>query len=116
MNRTVLSQNITRGYGEFELDVRPPPLFKDYHYKNGSFYFRHLIEPYVIYRRIWGIHDFDRYIRFDYVDAIADTNEIEFGVSNRFLLVAQQRTSAVQQRRKRGPDSGPQPPRSPMKP
>jgi LPS-assembly protein len=85
VNRTVLSQNITRGYGEFELDVRPPPLFKDYHYKNGSFYFRHLIEPYVIYRRIWGIHDFDRYIRFDYVDAIADTNEIEFGVSNRFF-------------------------------
>jgi LPS-assembly protein len=85
VNRNVLGQNITRGYGEFELDVRPPPLFKDYQRRNGSFYFRHLIEPYVIYRRIWGINDFDRYIRFDYVDAIADTNEIEFGVSNRFF-------------------------------
>jgi len=84
-NRAVLGQSITRGYGEFELDVRPPPLFKDFHYRNGSFYFRHLIEPYVIYRRIWGIHDFDRYIRFDYVDAVADTNEIEFGVTNRFF-------------------------------
>ena len=85
LNRAVLGQSITRGYGEFELDVRPPPLFKDYERRNGSFYFRHLIEPYIIYRRIWGIHDFDRYIRFDYVDAVADTNEIEFGVSNRFF-------------------------------
>lgn len=84
-NRAVLGQSITRGYGEFELDVRPPPLFKDFHRSGGSFFFRHLIEPYITYRRIWGIKDFDRYIRFDYVDAVADTNEIEFGITNRFF-------------------------------
>ena len=85
VNRQVLSQNITRGYGEFEVDVRPPALFKDYHRSNGSFFFRHLIEPYIIYRRIFGVNNFDRIIRFDYMDAVADTNEIEFGVSNRFF-------------------------------
>jgi len=84
-NRQVLSQNITRSYGEFEIDVRPPALFKDYHRSNGSFFFRHLIEPYIIYRRIMGINDFDQIIRFDYMDAVADTNEIEFGVTNRFF-------------------------------
>jgi LPS-assembly protein len=31
------------------------------------------------------VNDFDRVIRFDYVDAVADTNEIEFGISNRFF-------------------------------
>ena len=85
INRQVLSQNLTRGYGEFELDFRPPALFKDYHRPNGGFFFRHLIEPYLIYRRIVGNNDFARIIRFDYVDAVADTNEIEFGISNRFF-------------------------------
>lgn len=84
-NRAILGRNISRGYGEFELDFRPPPLAKDFHRRDGSFFFRHLIEPYITYRRIFGIDNFDRIIRFDYVDALADTNEIEFGVSNRFF-------------------------------
>ncbi len=84
-NREVLSQNLTRSYGEFELDVRPPALAKDFHRGNGTFFFRHVIEPYVIYRKLSGINNFNSIIRFDYVDAIADTNEIEFGVANRFF-------------------------------
>jgi LPS-assembly protein len=39
----------------------------------------------MIYRKISGINNFDRIIRFDYIDAIADTNEIEFGIANRFF-------------------------------
>lgn len=84
-NRNVLSRNLTRGYGEFELDFRPPAFFKDFHRRSGGFFFRHLIEPYITYRRIVGVNNFDRVIRFDYLDAIADTNEIEFGISNRFF-------------------------------
>lgn len=83
--RDVLSRNLTRSYGEFELDVRPPAFAKDFRHKGGGFWFRHLIEPYVVYRKLSGINNFDRIIRFDYVDAIADTNEIEFGVANRFF-------------------------------
>jgi len=83
--RDVLSRNITRSYGEFELDVRPPAFAKDFRHGDGGFWFRHVIEPYVVYRKISGINDFNRIIRFDYVDAIADTNEIEFGVANRFF-------------------------------
>jgi LPS-assembly protein len=83
--RDVLSRNLTRSYGELELDLRPPAFFKDYHRGSGTFFFRHLIEPYITYRKISGINNFDRIIRFDYIDAIADTNEIEFGVSNRFF-------------------------------
>jgi LPS-assembly protein len=83
-NRAILSRNITRSYGEFELDVRPPALAKDFQ-RGGAFWFRHVIEPYLVYRKISGVNDFDRVIRFDYVDAVADTNEIEFGISNRFF-------------------------------
>lgn len=82
--RDVLSRNVTRSYGEFELDVRPPAFAKDFRRK-GGFFFRHVIEPYVIYRKVSGINNFDRIIRFDYVDTIADTNEIEFGIANRFF-------------------------------
>ena len=83
--RDVLSRNLTRSYGEFELDVRPPAFAKNFHRGGGGFFFRHVIEPYVVYRKISGINNFDRIIRFDYVDAVADTNEIEFGISNRFF-------------------------------
>lgn len=83
--RDVLSRNITRSYGEFELDVRPPAFAKDFRHGDGGFWFRHVIEPYVQYRKISGINDFNRIIRFDYNDAVADTNEIEFGIANRFF-------------------------------
>jgi LPS-assembly protein len=104
INRQVLSQNLTRGYGEFELDFRPPALFKDYHHSKGTFAFRHLIEPYITYRRIFGINNFNRIIRFDYVDAVADTNEIEFGVSNRFFT--QRSTENVSKAASRATRSG----------
>lgn len=81
----VASRNVTRGYGEFEVDLRPPPLARDYRRKDGAFFFRHLIEPYITYRRIIGVNDFDRVIRFDYIEAVADTNELEFGIANRFF-------------------------------
>jgi len=81
----VVSSHVTRSYGEFEVDVRPPPLARDFQRKSGTFFFRHLIEPYITYRRIIGVNDFDRVIRFDYIEAVADTNELEFGVVNRFF-------------------------------
>jgi len=82
--RDVLSRNVTRSYGEFELDVRPPAFARDFH-RGDQFFFRHVIEPYIVYRKVSGINNFDRIIRFDYNDAVADTNEIEFGIANRFF-------------------------------
>jgi LPS-assembly protein len=82
--RLVLSRDLVRGYGELEFDLRPPALARNFRRGDGSVWFRHVIEPYLIYRRIAGIDNFASIIRFDYVDAIADTNEIEYGISNRF--------------------------------
>ena len=80
----VTPRDVVRGYGEFELDLRPPALARNFHRGDGSVWFRHVIEPYVIYRRVAGIDNFNRIIRFDYADAVADTSEIEYGLSNRF--------------------------------
>ena len=84
VTRDVLSRNITRSYGEFEFDVRPPAFAKDFR-RGDSFFFRHVIEPYVAYRKVTGVNNFNRLIRFDYIDTVADTNEIEFGIANRFF-------------------------------
>ncbi len=83
--KLVTPRDIIRSYGELELELRPPALARNFHRSDGSVRFRHVIEPYVIYRRIAGIDNFDRIIRFDLVDAIADTNELEFGLENRFF-------------------------------
>ncbi|HKQ53048.1 MAG TPA: LPS assembly protein LptD [Pyrinomonadaceae bacterium] len=85
VTRLILSRDVVRGYGEFELDVRPPALARNFRHGDGSFFFRHVIEPYFIYRKIEGISNFERIIRFDATDAVADTNEIEFGITNRFF-------------------------------
>ncbi|HEX6625262.1 MAG TPA: LPS assembly protein LptD, partial [Pyrinomonadaceae bacterium] len=84
--RLVLARDVVRGYGEFELDVRPPALARNFRRgEENEFWFRHVVEPYFIYRKIGGISNFERLIRFDSTDAVADTNEFEFGLTNRFF-------------------------------
>ncbi|MGH9949529.1 MAG: LPS-assembly protein LptD, partial [Pyrinomonadaceae bacterium] len=82
--RQVVSRDLIRKYGEFEFDVRPVALAKNYYGKGDAFRLRHVIEPYLTYRYIKGVDEFNRVIRFDQLDTIADTNEIEYGLINRF--------------------------------
>lgn len=82
--RQVTGRDLVRRYGELELDLRPVALARNFYGKEDRFRFRHVIEPFVTYRFIKGVDSFSRIIRFDYMDTISDTNEIEFGVTNRF--------------------------------
>ncbi len=82
--RRVISKDVVRKYGEFTFDVRPVALAKNYYGKNDKFRFRHVIEPYLTYRLVRGVDNFNRIIRFDHVDTITNTNEIEYGIINRF--------------------------------
>jgi len=85
LTRIVLGRDVSRAYANFSLDVRSPALARNFYRGDDSLRFRHVIEPYVVYRKITGINNFPRIIRFDATDAIADTNEIEYGVTNRFF-------------------------------
>lgn len=85
LTRLVLGRDVSRAYAELRFDVRPPALARNFYRGDNSLRFRHVIEPYVTYRKITGINNFPRIIRFDSTDAIADTNEIEFGLVNRFF-------------------------------
>ena len=81
--RRVIGRNVIRKYGEFEFDVRPVAFARNFYGKNDAFRFRHVIEPFATYRYIKGVNNFNRLIRFDYADTVTDTNEIEYGVTNR---------------------------------
>ncbi len=81
--RRVIGRDVIRKYGEFEFDIRPVALARNFYGKNNAFKFRHVIEPFLTYRFVKGIDNFNRIIRFDYVDTATNTNEVEFGVTNR---------------------------------
>jgi len=82
--RRIVGRDVIRKYGEFELDVRPVALARNFYGKNDAFRFRHVVEPFLTYRYISGVNNFNKIIRFDYTDTETDTNELEFGVTNRF--------------------------------
>jgi LPS-assembly protein len=86
VQRQVVGSNLFRNYAEVSVDIRPPALAKVYRNKDHSPWFKHVIEPYAEYRRIVGIDDFARTIRSDERDVVAETNEIEYGVINRFFV------------------------------
>ncbi len=81
----VLAESRSRRYTELAVDIRPPSLEKTYTNDDGTPRFKHLIEPYITYRLIRGIGDeFNDLIRFDDRDAVANTNEFEYALVNRF--------------------------------
>src|SRR6185295_3812217 len=86
---------------ELAVDIRPPSLEKDYLDAEGQPRFKHLIEPSVTYRASGGIgNEVNRIIRFDERDAVADTNEVEYAIVNRFFT--RQLSSELTRRRVKG--------------
>ncbi|HSO73802.1 MAG TPA: putative LPS assembly protein LptD, partial [Blastocatellia bacterium] len=81
----IVPETLSRHYGELAVDVRPPSLERTFTNDDGTPRFKHLIEPYFTYRLIRGIgEEFTKIIRFDERDAVANTNEVEYAVVNRF--------------------------------
>lgn len=83
--RQFVGNNLFRNYAEVELDFRPPALAKIFHHADGAPWFKHIIEPYVTYRRIAGIDEYNRTPLIDEYDAVVSTNEVEYGITNRFF-------------------------------
>jgi len=104
--RQIVGRDVIRKYGEFEFDIRPVALARNFYGKNKAFRFRHVIEPFVTYRLIQGINNFNKIIRFDYTDTETDTNELEFGVTNRFYTrkYTEAVTGEAQKRLQENPD------------
>jgi LPS-assembly protein len=80
----VENRGLHRRYAELNIELRTPILERNFQSSRFG-RFLHTVEPFVTYRRIYGIKELDQTIRFDEDDAIADTNEIEYGIMNRFF-------------------------------
>jgi LPS-assembly protein len=87
---------VVRGAGtprsdvEAGFDFRPPALERDFsepwlaHLLGGDV--RHTIEPEVDYRYVTGINNFRQILRFDDTDVASNTNELEYGLTQRLFL------------------------------
>jgi LPS-assembly protein len=81
----VSNRAIVRNTGEFTVDVRPPTLERFFELPKSKRRYKHSIEPVLIYRYVTGVNNFADFIRFDTDSTITDTNEIEYGVTQRFF-------------------------------
>jgi LPS-assembly protein len=74
----VVPKALNRAVFDYTTKITGPQLEKNY----GSW--RHLLEPTLEYRYTAGIGSFRKTIVIDEVDLMTDTNEIEYGLTNRF--------------------------------
>ena len=79
-------QPITRNDGEFTLEIRPPTLERVFGSPEKNRRYKHTIEPGVTYRYVSGINDFERFIRFDSNATLSNTNEVEYGLTQRLYV------------------------------
>jgi LPS-assembly protein len=83
------NQSITRNDGEFTLDLRLPILQRYFEpalsgkSKSRNRY-KHTIEPSIAYRYVTGIDNFQQLIRFDADSTLSNTNEVRYGITQRF--------------------------------
>jgi LPS-assembly protein len=83
----VRSLSLSRTDVEAGFDLRPPALERDFtapwleRLLGGDL--RHTIEPDLQYRYVTGINDFRNILRFDEADVVSNTNEAEYGLTQR---------------------------------
>jgi LPS-assembly protein len=83
-------QSITRNTGEFSIEFRPPTLerFFERSAPNKNKLrkrYKHTIEPAINYRYVTGVDNFADFIRFDPDATLANTNEVEYGLTQRLF-------------------------------
>lgn len=82
---------LNRSDAEFQFEMRPPVLERTFTSGWVTKLFggndvRHTIEPSVRYRYVTGVDNFLEVLRFDDKDVVSDTNEIEYGVTQRLFV------------------------------
>lgn len=85
-----VAASLNRAVFEGEAEFRTPVLERTF--RGGPLHrllgrdVRHTVEPEVRYRYVTGVNSFDRTLRFDARDVVSNTNEVEYGVTQRLFL------------------------------
>ncbi len=84
VNSTVSNALLNRTAPEVNVDFVLPPIERIFERKTflGD-KLKHVIEPRITYDYVSGVNDFLNTLRFDQTDLLADTNQVEFGLTNR---------------------------------
>src|SRR5487761_243977 len=80
-NGAFVAQPLVQTAEEFSLDLRPPSL--DRVWGAGAVKWKHVIEPKFEYHYVNGVNGFGRFLRFDENDTVTDTNDVQYGVTQR---------------------------------
>lgn len=78
-----LAQGLFRDTEELSVDVRLPVFERIW--DEGDSKWKHVIEPNFTYNYVNGVNDFGQFIRFDEDETLTDTNEIEYGITQRLF-------------------------------
>jgi LPS-assembly protein len=87
---TLVGANLNRADFEAGVDIRPPAVQRDFSAPwlekllGGDL--RHSIEPDLQYRYVTGINNFNSVLRVDQVDVASNTNELEYGLTQRLFV------------------------------
>jgi LPS-assembly protein len=85
-----LPNGINRSDVEAQVDLRAPVVERTFDSPQVEKFFghdlRHTVEPEFTYRYVAGVNNFLNVLRFDDVDIASDTNELEYGVTQRLFL------------------------------
>jgi LPS-assembly protein len=81
-------EGLTRLLGEFSVDLRPPSLARVLARPRWGYRFKHVIEPEIRYRlvRARNPEDILDVVRYDSLDILAETNEVEYSLTNALLF------------------------------
>jgi LPS-assembly protein len=84
VNNAVTTTNVTRTAPEVNVDLVLPVIERIFNKKTflGD-KLKHVIEPRAGYRYVSGVKRFSDTLRFDTVDLLSDTSEVEIGITNR---------------------------------
>jgi len=81
---------LNRSDMEAQVDLRAPVIERTFDSKFVERVFghdlRHTVEPEIKYRHVTGVGDFLKVLRFDDVDIVSNTNEVQYGVTQRLFL------------------------------
>jgi LPS-assembly protein len=85
-----LPLKLNRSDVEAEADLRAPVVERTFDSAKAEKMFgydvKHTIEPEITYRYVAGINNFLNVLRFDDIDVASDTNELEYGVTQRLFV------------------------------
>ncbi len=81
LSGTIAGDSVRRTTAEVTVDLRPPSLARVW--ERPAAKWKHTIEPQAVYRFVNGVNRFGRFIRFDENDTLTDTNEFEYGITQR---------------------------------